>query len=89
MNVESLKATSLIHAGKFPKLQNLTTSASTTEESPSNKTEEAQVEVEKEEVSPMHVNASSSERKVSNRKVNRLIVKSVLNTNMAKWQQFA
>lgn len=74
VNVESLKATSLIHAGKFPKLQNLTTTTSTTEESPSNKTKEAQVEVENEEESPMHNNASTVTKKVS-RKVNRLIVK--------------
>lgn len=67
MNVESLKATSLIHAGKFPKLLNTTTtlSTSTTEESTSDKLKEAQVEVGDEEVSPMHNNASSENRKVS------------------------
>jgi hypothetical protein len=47
VNVESLKATSLIHAGKFPKLQNLTTTSSTTteESASSSPTKEKQQEV--------------------------------------------
>lgn len=69
VNVESLKATSLIHAGKFSKLLNTTTSTTTTEVSTSEKLKEAQVEVADEEVSPMHNNASSIKKKVSKKRL--------------------
>jgi hypothetical protein len=70
VNVESLKATSLIHAGKWSKLANLTTtstSSSINDESTSEK--EAQVEVADEEVSPMHNNASVINKKVSKKRL--------------------
>jgi hypothetical protein len=72
VHVESLRATSLIHSGKFSKHLNTTTSTSTTtEETPSEKPKNVvQEEVADEEVSPMH-----------REKVNRSIVKCVLNTH--------
>lgn len=67
VNVESLKATSLIHAGKFSKLVNTTTSTSTptAEDLPSDKLKETQEEVAEEKVSPVHNNASGTAKKVS------------------------
>jgi uncharacterized membrane protein YcgQ (UPF0703/DUF1980 family) len=70
VNVESLKATSLIHAGKFTKLLNMTANANsttTTEGSSDNK--EAQVEVADKEVSSMHNNASTQNKKVSKKRL--------------------